>query len=168
MTNFKEIALKSLSVAPFSLIGDSWMLISSGTEQKYNMMTASWGGFGILWNKPVAFIFVRPQRYTFEFLENNDYFSLSFYDEGYRDALTLCGTKSGRDINKTEAIKFNPIFDQEAPYFEQANLVFICKKIYGQLINPEGFIEKNIKMNYINADYHKIYVAEVVKGLEKT
>ncbi len=167
MTNFREIDLKSLSVAPFSLIGDSWMLISSGTEQKYNMMTASWGGLGVLWNKPVAFIFVRPQRYTFEFLENNDYFSLSFYDELYRDALTLCGTKSGRDINKTEVIKFTPIFNQKALYFEQANLVFICKKIYGQFIDPAMFIEKCLEKNYNANDYHKIYIAEIVKGLEK-
>lgn len=167
MSTFKEINLKELLISPFSLIGDSWMLITSGNSCKYNTMTASWGGLGVLWNKTVTFCFVRPQRYTFEFLENNDYYSLSFFDEKYKDALKLCGTVSGRDVNKQEKTKFTSLFDQNAPYFDQANLVFICKKIHGQFIDPKCFIDSSINKNYTNNDYHKMYVGEIVKAIRK-
>lgn len=167
MSKFKEIDLKELSISPFSLIGDSWMLITSGDIKKCNTMTASWGGLGILWNKPVAFAFIRPQRYTFEFIENNEYYSLSFYNEQYKDALKVCGTVSGRDTDKIGKIGFTTLFDLEAPYFEQANLVFICKKIHGQYIDPKGFIDTSINKNYINNDYHKMYIGEIVKVIKK-
>ncbi len=167
MSGFKEINLKKLSLEPFSLIGDSWMLITSGNMQDYNMMTASWGGLGVLWNKPVAICFIRPQRYTFEFVERNDYFSLSFYNEKYRDALTLCGTKSGRDVNKTAATNFTPVFDEPAPYFEEADLVFVCQKIHSQFLDPGCFIDKSVEKNYNNGDYHKMYVGKIIKGLKK-
>ncbi len=167
MSGFKEIILKQLSLEPFSLIGDSWMLITSGNMQDYNMMTASWGGLGVLWNKPVAICFIRPQRYTFEFVERNDYFSLSFYNEKYRDALTLCGTKSGRDVNKTAATNFTPVFDEPAPYFEEADLVFVCQKIHSQFLDPGCFIDKSVEKNYNNGDYHKMYVGKIIKGLKK-
>ncbi len=167
MSGFKEINLKKLSLEPFSLIGDSWMLITSGNMQDYNMMTASWGGLGVLWNKPVAICFIRPQRYTFEFVERNDYFSLSFYNEKYRDALTLCGTKTGRDVNKTAATNFTPVFDEPAPYFEEADLVFVCQKIHSQFLDPGCFIDKSVEKNYNNGDYHKMYVGKIIKGLKK-
>lgn len=167
MPRFKEIDLKRLSLEPFSLIGDAWMLITAGDAQDYNMMTASWGGLGVLWNKPVALCFIRPQRYTFEFAERNDYFSLSFYDEKYRGALMLCGSKSGRDINKTEATNLTPAFDEPAPYFEEADLVFVCKKIHSQFLDPKCFIDTSIEKNYNNGDYHKMYVGKIIKGLKK-
>lgn len=167
MKRFKETDLKRLSLEPFSLIGNTWMLITSGDAHNYNMMTASWGGLGVLWNKPVALCFIRPQRYTFEFAERNDYFSLSFYDEKYRSALMLCGTKSGRDINKTEATKLTLAFDEPAPYFEEADLVFICKKIHSQFLDPKCFVDTSIEKNYNNDDYHKMYVGEIIKGLKK-
>lgn len=167
MSGFKEINLKQLSLEPFSLIGDAWMLITSGDMQDYNMMTASWGGLGVLWNKLVAICFIRPQRYTFEFVERNDYFSLSFYNEKYRDALTLCGTKSGRDVNKTVAINFTPAFNEPAPYFEEADLVFVCQKIHSQFLDPGCFIDKSVEKNYNNGDYHKMYGGKIIKGLKK-
>ena len=167
MSKFKEVNLNDIAMSPFKLIGNSWMLITSGNTSKYNTMTASWGGFGILWNKPVAFSFVRPQRYTFEFLENNEFFSLSFYSEKYKDALKYCGSVSGRDVDKCTEIGFTPLFDYEAPYFEQATLVFICKKIHGQFIEPESFIDKSIEKNYSKNDYHKMYVGEIVRVIKK-
>ena len=167
MLKFNEIDLKKLSLEPFSLIGDTWMLITNGDERGYNMMTASWGGLGVLWNKPVALCFIRPQRYTFEFTERNEHFSLSFYAEKYRSALTLCGTKSGRDIHKTEVTNFTPVFEQAAPYFAEADLVFICKKIHSQFLAPECFVDTSIEKNYNNGDYHKMYVGEIIKGLKK-
>lgn len=166
MQDFKEIDIKSLEFNPFKLIGDKWMLITAGNEDKFNTMTASWGGLGILFNEPVVFSFIRPQRYTFEFVENNDYFSISFYDEKYKDKLTFCGTKSGRDIDKIKEISFTPVFDEKAPYFEEAKLVFICQKIHGQFLAPDGFIDQHLEKNY-NNDYHKLYVGKIVKAIIK-
>lgn len=166
MLDFKAIDIKSLEFNPFELIGDKWMLITAGNEDKFNTMTASWGGLGVLFNEPVVFSFIRPQRYTFEFVENNEYFSISFYDEKYKDKLTFCGTKSGRDVDKVKEISFTPIFNEEAPYFKEAKLVFICQKIYGQFLDPDGFIDQSLEKNY-NNDYHKLYVGKIVKAIIK-
>lgn len=161
----KEIDIKDFSVKPFSLIGDEWMLITSGDEKSYNTMTASWGGVGVLWNKNVAFSFIRPQRYTFEFVEKNEYYTLSFYPDNMKQALTICGRKSGRDCNKVKEAGLSPIFNEKAPYFEGAKLVLICKKLYNQFLTPECFVEKELEINYPNKDYHKMYIGEIVKAL---
>ncbi|MDO4730843.1 MAG: flavin reductase [Clostridia bacterium] len=166
--NFKEIDIKSLSFNPFTLIGDEWMLISAGEESKFNTMTASWGGVGVLWKKPVTFCFVRPQRYTFEFMENNDYYSLSFFDPDMKPALSFCGTNSGKDVDKIKATGLIPKFDAQAPYFEQAKTVFICRKLYNQFILPDLFLDASIEKDvYPQKDYHRVYVGEIVKVLKK-
>lgn len=85
------------------------MLVTAGNAEKFNMMTASWGGLGFLWNRPVAFVFIRPQRYTFDFVERNEGFTLSFFGEEYRKVLQLCGTKSGREIDKVAETKLTPL-----------------------------------------------------------
>ena len=100
MSEFKRISPEEINDNPFKLIGKDWGLVTGGTKDGFNTMTISWGGIGVMWNKPVAFTFIRPQRYTYEFLEKDDIFTISFYDESYRKALSLCGSKSGRDINK--------------------------------------------------------------------
>ncbi len=151
----------------FSKIGNEWMLITSGNKDKFNTMTASWGMLGVLWNKNVATVFVRPQRYTFEFLEKNDYYTLSFFDSKYKSKLNFCGSNSGRDVDKIKETGLSPVFDREAPYFEEANNVIICKKIYTQFINPKNFIEPDIEKNYENNDYHKMYIGEIVEFMEE-
>ena len=153
---------KENCINPFSEIGTDWMLISAGSKDKFNTMTASWGGLGILWNKNVSFAFVRPQRYTFEFLEKYDYYSLSFFDSSFKPVLKFCGENSGRNIDKIEQTGLTPILDGEAPYFSEAKKVMICKKLYSQFIDPKCFIDANIQSNYENKDYHKIYVGEIV------
>ena len=80
-------------------IGKEWMLVTAGTPDKFNTMTASWGGVGYLWNKAVAFVFIRPERYTHEFVENNERLTLAFLGNENREILNFCGTKSGRDCN---------------------------------------------------------------------
>src|SRR5699024_11934868 len=97
---FTRIDPKELNKNVFSLIGDRWMLITAGTREKCNTMTASWGGLGVLWGKPVATVYIRPQRYTMEFVEGSEFFTLAFFGEAYRKALALCGSKSGREIDK--------------------------------------------------------------------
>ena len=100
MSDFIKINPEEIKDNPFKLIGKDWGLVTAGTKDSFNTMTVSWGGVGIMWNKPVAYTFIRPQRYTFEFLEKNDHFTLSFYGEEYRKALSFCGSKSGRDYDK--------------------------------------------------------------------
>ncbi len=164
--SFKELNLNEIEkINPFNLIGDDWMLITSGNEKNFNTMTASWGGLGVLWNKKVAFSFVRPQRYTFEFMEENEFFTLSFFDAKHKDALRLCGRKSGRDCNKVKEAGLTPFFEDSAPCFEEAKIVLICKKIYSQFISPECMIDKSLEKNYENKDYHKMFIGEILKCL---
>ena len=162
---FEEISVKALGDNPFSLIGDKWMLITAGQQGNLNTMTASWGGLGVLWNKNVAFSFVRPQRHTFSFLEREDYYTLSFYQESYRPALAMCGKVSGKDTDKISKAGLTPVFDEPAPYFSEARLVLVCKKIYGQFLQPTCFIDEKIEECYPEKDYHKMYVGEVVNAL---
>ncbi len=165
--SFKEISATELHENPFDLIGKKWMLVTAGDENKCNTMTASWGGIGVLWNKNVVFSFIRPQRYTFSFIEEKEYYTLSFYEEEYRPILNLCGKLSGRNIDKIKETGFTPLFDQKAPYFAQASLVLVCRKLYGQFIDPACFIESKLESNYEKKDYHKMYVGEIVKVLSK-
>lgn len=166
--SFTETSAKELNgFNTFSQIGEKWMLITAGNKEKFNTMTASWGMMGILWNKDVATAFVRPQRYTFEFLEKNDYYTLSFFESKYKKQLSYCGRNSGRNVDKIKETGLTPIFDEQAPYFKEASTVFMCKKIYGQFISPEGFIDVDLDKNYENKDYHKMYVGEIIKCLEE-
>ena len=125
---FEQIDPKSLDQNVFSLIGDQWMLLTAGTGEKCNTMTASWGGLGVLWGKPVATVYIRPQRYTLEFVEREEKFTLAFFGEEYRKALALCGSKSGRDIDKVKESGFTVETADGAPYFAQADLVLVCRK----------------------------------------
>lgn len=164
--SFKELNLNEIeNINPFNLIGNDWMLITSGSKENFNTMTASWGGLGVLWNKKVAFSFVRPQRYTFEFMEKNELFTLSFFGSEYKDALKICGRKSGRDCNKIKEAGLTPIFKDDAPCFEEAKIVLICKKIYSRFISPECMIDKSLEKNYENKDYHKMFIGEILKCL---
>ncbi len=163
---FNEISVYSLNENPFDAINNQWMLITAGKE-KVNTMTASWGGLGIMWNKEVATCFIRPQRYTFEFVENEEYFSLCFFGSGQREALKLCGTLSGRDCDKIAQAGLHVVKGELAPYFEEAETVLICRKIYKDRIKPEGFIDPSIEKNYANGDYHYVYMGEIVKCLKR-
>jgi flavin reductase (DIM6/NTAB) family NADH-FMN oxidoreductase RutF len=165
--SFREIDVNELKINPFSLIGKEWMLITAGDKNNYNTMTASWGGFGVIWNKPVTFSFIRPNRYTFEFTESNDYFTISFYPEEYKKTLSFCGSNSGRDVNKAKETGLTPVFTEPAPYFEQARLVMICKKLHAQFIDPSCFVDKDIISNYQDDDFHKFYIGEIIKVLIK-
>lgn len=159
----KEIKVTEIEKNLVELIKNDWMLIGAG-HTEFNMMTASWGMIGNLWNKPVINVYVRPTRFTYEFMENNDTFSCSFFNEEYRDALKLCGTQSGRDINKAEACGFETSFMENAPLFKQAKLTLICKKISVYDINPSQFINSTIDSHYKN-DYHRVYTGEILKVL---
>lgn len=165
---FKKIGVKELGGNVFEMIGDKWMLITGGDESGFNTMTASWGGLGVLWKKNVAFCFVRPSRYTRKFLDYGRYYTLSFYGEKHRDMLYLCGSKSGRDIDKARAADLTPCCaDSGAVYFQEAELVIVCKKIYIHDFEPENFLTPEIAAAYETGDYHRMYVGEIVEVLTK-
>ena len=147
----------------FKLTGKDWMLICAGNIDKYNMMTASWGSFGVLWNKHIAMIFIRPTRYTYQFVESNNYFTLNFFDNTHRDLLNLMGAKSGREINKMN----HPGLDANKTslgnvYFRQARIVLECKKIYADYIKPEMFLDSKIEKLYPKKDYHRFFIGEIL------
>lgn len=162
----KQIEINEFSENPFKLIGSDWMLITAKKGDKTNMMTASWGGVGILWNKPVATIYVRPQRYTKEFIDNEEYFSLCVLPEDYRQILNYCGTKSGRDEDKIAETKLTIDESEKAPIFKESRLVLICKKLYAQDLTEQSFIDKSlVEKNYQSKDFHTMYIAEIEKIL---
>ena len=164
----KNVDPKSISQNVFAAIDDQWMLLTAGDKAKANTMTASWGGMGVLWNKNVVTVYVRPQRYTYEFMEKGDYFTIAFFGEEWRDALKLCGAKSGRDIDKVKECGFTLAYGAgDAPYFAEAQLVLVCKKLYFDDIEPGHFLEDDIAgKNYPSKDYHRMYIGEVVEVLE--
>lgn len=169
MNDFKTITPENLENA-FRLIGKDWMLITAKGEdengkQVVNTMTASWGGVGVLWNKPVAFCFIRPQRYTHTLTEQSDHFSLSFFSEEYRSALRLCGTKSGREIDKFEATGLTPAMIGDTPYVKQARIIVLCRKLYADTLRADSFLDPALLQNYKDGDFHTVYVAEIEKIL---
>ncbi|UWD50367.1 flavin reductase [Clostridioides difficile] len=165
---FKEVKIEELQFNPFTKIGKEWLLITAGNSDKFNTMTASWGGVGVYWSKNVVTTYIRPQRYTKEFVDNNDTFTIAFFDEKYREALNICGTISGRDINKVEKAELTPYFVDDTVAFEEANMIMVCKKLYHDTMPPENFDAKeNDEKWYPNKDYHTMYISEVVKVLIK-
>lgn len=163
----KEISnIRDLKENPVKLIADDWALLCAGSADKWNGMTVSWGSIGELWGKDVVIAFVRPQRYTKEFIDNSDFFTLSFFDEKYKSALKLCGSKSGRDCDKMSLAGLSPEYDGEAVFPAQARLVLKCKKIAVQKMDNSGFVDKSIESNYKNGDYHYVYVGEIEKIFE--
>ncbi len=157
----KEINPKQIEGNIIEMIANEWMLVAAGDESGYNMMTASWGGMGEMWNKDVAICVIRPQRYTYEFIEKSNKFTLSFYgDEKAMHA--VCGRKSGRDTDKAAETGLVPAFIDGTVTFEQARMTIVCRKLYRQQIDPECFIDKSLLSNYTD-DYHFAYVGEIEK-----
>ena len=157
MSAFKEINPKEIVESPFKLIGDDWALVTAGDREKFNTMTISWGGVGIMWGKPVVFTFIRPQSYT-----------MSFFDEKYRDALKFCGSKSGKDYDKVKETGLTPAFTENGSvYFEEAKLVPECKKMYAQSLNAESIADRENVDKWYDNDFHKMYISEITKVLVK-
>lgn len=166
---FEEFAIEDLTMNPFQKIGKEWLLITAGNASGFNTMTASWGGMGVIWQRNVATVYIRPQRYTKSFVENNDYFTVSFYGEDYRKALQLCGTLSGKDTNKTEQAGLTPYFVDGTTAFAEAELILVCRKLYHQDLLPEQFVDAAVEQAmYPEKDYHTMYIGEIVKVLRKT
>lgn len=164
---FQKVDPKSLNLNPFAAIGDQWMLITAGTPERCNTMTASWGGLGVLWGAPMALAYIRPQRYTKQFVDESEYFTLSFFSEDYRKQLSLCGSKSGREVDKVKECGFTVSAGAgNAPYFEQAELVLVCRKRMAMPMDPSTMPE-DVKEKWYSGDYHTMYWGEIVEVLQK-
>jgi flavin reductase (DIM6/NTAB) family NADH-FMN oxidoreductase RutF len=164
---FKKLDALNLNENTFKLINGDWMLISAKDGEKTNAMTASWGGFGVLWHKNVAFIFVRPERYTKEFLDSSPYFTLSFFKEDKREELQYLGKVSGRDEDKIGKTSLTKMIDDDFVYFDEAKLVIKCRKLYTQKLSEECLVDKSLVEFYKSHDYHYLYVGEIVEIMEK-
>ena len=168
MNNYIEIKPEELNKSAFQMIGNDWMLITAESNNKVNSMTASWGGLGVMWNKNVTFSVLRPQRYTKEFIDNSDTFSICFFNKQYKKQLSYLGSVSGRDEDKMSKTSLTLNHYDNIPYFEEAEIIIICKKLFAQEFQPESFIEKELKeKNYPNNDFHTMYISEVLKVLSK-
>lgn len=163
---FKEIDSKQIKRNLIDAIANEWMLICAGDKEGYNMMTASWGFMGEMWGNDTAIAMIRPQRYTMEFVEKNDYYTLSFYGDN-KDIHKICGSMSGRDVDKTALTGLTPVFSDNTVYFEQANLVLICKKQYLGELKEEGFIDEDPLKWYKEKDFHKMIFGKIEKVLVK-
>ncbi len=168
MSKFIEIKPEKFNESPFQLIGKDWMLITAEKDGKVNTMTAAWGGFGVMWGKNVAYVVIRPQRYTKEFVDNSDTFSLTFFGDDSKKMLNYLGTTSGRDEDKIKKSNLTVVYNNDTPYFEEATIAIFCKKLFAQDYKPESFIEKGIiDKRYPVSDFHTLYIAEVTKILVK-
>lgn len=166
MNHFHEISTKELAGNTFKLIGNDWMLITAQKDDQVNTMTASWGGLGVMWGKDVAFIVIRPQRYTKEFVDAAEGFSLSLFDDKDKSILAYCGKVSGRNENKIERTGLITEHHNDVPYFNQAKTVLICKKLYQQPMAQAGFTQPELFEHwYQNNDVHTLYIAEITAVL---
>lgn len=169
--SFEDIKIKDYTPDSFGL-KNKWMLITAAKpDGTVNTMTASWGGFGVMWNKEVAYVVIRPQRYTKEFVDSAESFSLSFFDSSYKKALSHLGSVSGRDEDKIATTGLTVRFKNEIPYFEEAEEVILVKKLFVQPIREDAFLDKDIiEKWYPEKDFHYLYIAEVtgiLKGEKK-
>ena len=150
------------NVDSFGIFDKDWALVTAGAEGNYNTMTISWGGLGTLWSKSVATVYVKPIRYTHKFMEENDYFTVSFFPEEYRKALGILGTLSGRDCDKVKEAGLTPRFLEKSVTFKEATVTLLCKKIYRQDLDALAMPQDVIKSYYETEAPHTMYIGEVV------
>ena len=167
----KEIPVSELSFNPMTMIAKEWMLITAGNETHgYNTMTASWGHLGSIWGHggglPTAVIYLRPQRYTKEFVDREELFTISIFPDQYKKDLGYLGVVSGRDKDKVSATRLTPVFEKDCTYFAQAKLVLVCRKLYHSTMQEDGFVDRSILTDhYPNKDLHEMYIGQILKVL---
>ncbi|MDE7378033.1 MAG: flavin reductase [Paraprevotella sp.] len=166
----KKVEISNLTENFFETIGKEWMLVTAGTPGRFNTMTASWGGIGWLWNKPVAFVFIRPERYTFGFAEQEEFMTLAFLgkEKEMRNIYNLCGSKSGRDTDKVKESGLKVLeTDGGQVTFGQARLTLVCRKLYADDLKENAFTDKSVAGQWYGekGGYHKMYVMEITEAL---
>lgn len=162
----QSIPIYQFNYSPFSLWDREWFLLTSGDFQpgKYNCMTISWGSMGIMWNKPFVQVVVRPERYTFSFMESSNEFTLSHFPSEFRPALQILGSQSGRDGDKIQAAGLTPTASEtvSAPTYAEADLVIECRKIFSDDFDPDHFLAGEILSQYPENDFHRQYFGEIL------
>ena len=154
--------MELFQVDAFHIFDKQWALVTAGTLNHYNTMTISWGGLGTLWSRPVATVYVKPIRYTYQFLEKNEYFTVSFFPEAYKKDLGILGSKSGRDGDKISLTSLTPQPVEHGVTFSQASATLICKKIYWQDLDLEQIPQDAVDAYYHAEAPHRMYIGEVI------
>ncbi len=164
LDNFEKQTWQDLNDNAIRMIGKDWMLIAAGNPEDYNMMTASWGNLGWLWERPVSTIYVRPQRHTHNYTEREDYYTICFFDDPDKEVLRLMGTVSGKDFDKMNYEKLSPIETPNGSIaFKEAHLIIECKKTFSTVLKEEEFSDSNTMNNiYPKKDFHTVYIGEIV------
>lgn len=160
-------AFEEKSFRIFEKFHEQWALATAGNSEGFNTCTIGWGSLGTLWRLPVATIYVNPSRYTWQFLENSDYFTVSFFPQEYRKDLELLGTKSGRDGDKIAETGLTPEFLENGVTFREAELTFVCRKLYDAPFERKYMSEQIDKGLYKNWEPHYMYVGEIIDVIEK-
>lgn len=159
---FKKTSVYDLSFNVFEEINKNWMLITAkNPDGKVNTMTASWGMMGEIWGKEAVTVYIRQSRYTKEFVDSQEYFTLSLFD-GYKKELGVLGSKSGRDGDKISEVGFTIEEVDNQPTFSQCKAVLVCKKMYQDDIAIKDMKEDIVKAMYQDGDQHTMYIAEIV------
>lgn len=157
--------LNELAIDPFQTIGKDWFLLTGGTPKDFNTMTCSWGAMGEIWNVPSVTAYVRTTRYTYDYLENGNIFTISVFPEEYRKALAFCGSHSGRDTNKVKETGLTPVTLDGAPAFADAKLVLVCEKVYAQMMDASDFTDKTLVDKFYGKDaMHKMYIGKILSA----
>ncbi len=147
----------------FSQFDKKWALLTAGTKDKFNTMTISWGGMGTLWGKPVVTSYVRTSRYTHDFMDDNDYFTVSFYPEEYKKILGVLGSKSGRDMDKMNESGLTAEEAFESVTFKEAEVTLVCKKLFRQKLDENNMPKEVVDQFYADDASHDMYIGEVVE-----
>lgn len=163
LQGFKQINPEQIPGNIIKMLANDWMLITAGNDTEFNMMTASWGGLGYLYNKPVAFCFINPSRHTYQLMEKGDTYTLTFYTETYRDALNYCGSNSGKDLDKVKATGLTPVTTPSgSKAFSEAWMIIECRKLVAQSITPEAIFNSQLKEEWSGKPLHKMYIGEIL------
>lgn len=166
----KELPVNELNLEPTRTIAKEWMLLTAGNEENgYNTMTCSWGHIGSIWGTgggwPTAICYVRPQRFTKEFVDREEYYTLAFFGETYKKDLAYLGSHSGKDEDKLAKTGLTPVFRDGVTFFEEASLVLVCRKVYQAPLKEEYFVDKTIvEQHYPRKDFHDLYIGQIVKA----
>jgi len=161
--SLKKIEFRDLSVKAFEIFAKRSPLLVAGDKERCNPMTIGWGGLGTLWSQPVCTVYVRPQRYTYGLMEQKDTFAVAVMGEEYAAQIAYCGKNSGRDGDKVKACGFTLAYGlEDTPLIEQAEMIFVCRKLYAQDMKPECFVDETPRQRYYaQEDYHRTYVGRV-------
>lgn len=163
MHTFQPMPADMLEINPFTKFGKEWALLTAGSKSQANTMTISWGGVGVLWGKNVAFVFIRDSRYTKEFVDKGEFFSVTFMDESHRDALNYCGAHSGRDGDKIKEAGLTLAAKHSIPFIDEGNFVLLCKKMAASKLTGDNFLVPEIMEKwYKDKDMHTMYIAEII------